>query len=117
MALQIVNDYLGVWRQEAVAKSQGGDLAQPQLTYPMFYALLVPHAYRDEFRALLDRSPAQRDTGRMLEILNAIGAPKFMRAAIELRKRRALQSVSEISPDCVADFEGWCNRILLGEGR
>ena len=116
MALQIVNDYLGVWRVGAVGKTAGGDLAQPQPTYPVFYALVVPHAYRDEFRALLARAPAERDTGRMLEILNLIGAPKFMRAAIELRQGRALAAVRRLSPECAADLERWCRRHLLGEG-
>ena len=51
-----------------------------------------------------------------LAIPPVIGAPKFMRAAIELRKQRALQAVREISPDCALDVERWCNRILLGEG-
>ena len=117
MAVQIVNDYLGVWQQAKVAKRSGGDLAQSQLTYPMFYALIVPHPYQAEFRALLGRAPAERDTARMLEILNAIGAPAFIRAAIELRKSRALQAVRELSPECAADFEVWCDRYLLGESR
>jgi len=116
MALQIVNDYLGVWRVKAVGKTGGGDLAQPQPTYPVFYALVVPHAYRDEFRGLLARAPAERDTGRMLEILNLIGAPKFMRAAIEVRQGRALAAVRRLSPECAADLERWCRRHLLGEG-
>jgi len=51
-----------------------------------------------------------------LEILNLIGAPKFMRAAIELRQARALAAVRRLSPDCAVDLERWCRRHLLGEG-
>ena len=117
MALQIVNDYLGVWQEAKLAKRPGGDLARSPLTYPMFYALSVPHPHRDEFRALLSQASGERDTARMLAILNAIGAPSFMRAAIEVRKKRALKAVYDIAPDEVAGFEMWCNRYLLGENR
>ncbi len=115
MAVQIVNDYLGVWKPEAVAKQDGGDLAQPQLTYPMLYALEVQHPYASEFRRWLAVSPRDRDTARMLEILNNIGARSFMWAAIELRRARALQALEgRSSPEDIAELGQWCERYLLG---
>jgi geranylgeranyl pyrophosphate synthase len=115
MAVQIVNDYLGIWKPEAVAKQGGGDLAQPQLTYPMLYALEVQHPHADEFQRLLGVAPRDRDTARMLDILNSIGARQFMRAAIELRRARALQALEgKASPEDIAELGQWCERYLLG---
>lgn len=115
MALMVVKDYRGVWRETAAGELPASDLARPQMTYPVFYALTAPHAYQDEFRALLSKPPAERNTARMREIMAAIGVPKFMRDAVQQRTKRALQAAHEIAPEGTADLESWCSRHLAGE--
>lgn len=116
LAVQIANDYSGIWGAETVGRRVGGDLAQPQLTYPLFYALEVQHPYRNEFQQLLADEPVKRNTGEMLKILNAIGARHFMLAAIQLRWTRIAQSLTGwVSKDDLAQLEQWYTRYLLGD--
>lgn len=115
MAIQIVNDYLGVWRPEALAKTGGGDLAQRQLAYPVLYALQVDHPHADGFRKLWAARPEERNTTRMREILNEIGTPVFMRAAIEVRRAEALRVLGPwAQPGDIDCLDEWCNRHMLG---
>lgn len=115
MAIQIVNDYLGVWKPALLAKHDGGDLAQSQLTYPVLHALETKHRHAHEFRQLLGVKPRERDTARMLEILDDIGARSFMRAAIELRRARAIRALEGwASQEEIFLLKTWCDRYLLG---
>jgi hypothetical protein len=115
MVVQIINDYLGVWKPDAVAKGGGSDLDQSQFTYPMLYALQVDHAHAVEFSQLLDQPSGKRDVARMLEILNEIGAPEFMLAAIEVRRARAIGYLKGwASQDDIDCFDLWFEEHLLG---
>ena len=114
-ALLVMKDYRDMWGAAAATEPQVTDLDRPQMTYPVFYALTRPHAYQDEFRALLSQAPAERNTARMREILTAIGAPQFMRDAVQQRTKRALQAVRKISPEGVTDLERWCGRHVATE--
>lgn len=114
MAIQIVNDYLGIWQPEKIAKQPGGDLLQPQLTYPLFYALHTPHPFADEFRMLLAAPPPERNAPRLLEILNQIGAPQFIQAALRLHRQQAKRACEQVNPQVGADFEHWFNHHFLG---
>jgi hypothetical protein len=107
-------DYLGVWRPEAVGKQDGGDLNRLPLTYPLFYALQVPHPYKKELQTLLSAPPGKRDLDRILEILDQIGAPQFMLVSIEARKMKALNSLGDwASPSQIQQMEGWWERHFL----
>jgi geranylgeranyl pyrophosphate synthase len=118
MVIQIINDYLGGWKPESVAKDGGSDLDQAKLTYPMLYALQVDHPHAVEFPQLLDQTPGKRDVARMLEILNEIGAPEFMLAAIEVRRNRAIGNLKGwVSQDNLDRLELWFEEHLLGNTR
>jgi hypothetical protein len=118
MVVQIINDYLGVWKPEIVAKDSGSDLDQSQLTYPMLYALQVDHPHVVEFRQLLEQMPGKREVVRMLEILNEIGAPEFMLAAIEVRRTRAFGYLKNYaSQDDIDRLELWFEENLMGNAR
>jgi geranylgeranyl pyrophosphate synthase len=118
IVIQIINDYLGIWRPDVVAKDGGSDLDQAKLTYPILYALQVDHPHAVEFRQLLDQSPGKRDVVRMLEILNEIGAPEFMLAAIGVRRARAIGHLRNwASQDDIDRFELWFEENLMGKAR
>jgi geranylgeranyl pyrophosphate synthase len=118
MVIQIINDYLGVWKPDIVVKDGGSDLDQSQLTYPILYALQVDHLHAVEFRQLLDQVPGKRDVVRMLEILNEIGAPEFMLAAIEVRRSRAIEYLKgRASQDDIDRLELWFEKHLLCKAR
>ncbi len=115
LAIQIVNDYLGVWKPEVLGKQPGGDLRQHPLTYPLFYALNTPHSYRAELEGLLALPSGQRDTERILAILNNIGAPQFLRALIEQNRTRARRAIETLATTTdLMRLDRWFAQHMLG---
>lgn len=116
MAIQIVNDYLGIWRPDEVSKDSGGDLNEQKLTYPILYTLNVDNPRSGEFRQLWAEAPGKRNCDRMLEILNELGAPEFMLSAIYVRRTRAIHQLDDrISQEDATQLERWCDKHLLGK--
>jgi geranylgeranyl pyrophosphate synthase len=116
IAIQIINDYLGIWYPDKVAKDSGGDLNEQKLTYPILYAMNVDHSLSGEFRRLMEDAPGKRNCDRMLEILNELGAPEFMLSAIYVRRERALHQLEGwASQEDLAQLEQWCDKHLLGK--
>lgn len=116
LAIQIVNDYqAGLWRPDVLAKDGMGDLDGPKRTYPIFFALQVTHTLSGEFHELLAEKPGRRNVPRMLEILNEMGVPEFMLAAIEVRRTRAIRHLEIFaSSDELNEVRRWCDAHLLG---
>ncbi len=116
MAIQIVNDYLGIWRPDEIAKDSGGDLNEQKLTYPILYALNVDNPRSVEFRKLLEESPGKRNCEQMLEILNELGAPEFILSAIYVRRTRAINQIEGwASQEDINQLEQWFDEHLLGK--
>jgi hypothetical protein len=118
IAVQIINDYLGIWKPDVVFKNGRCDLNLSKLTYPVLYALQVDHPYAVEFQQLLAETPGKRDSTRMLEILNEIGAPEFMLASLEVHRSRAIQHLKDwTTREEIECFEVWYDEHLLGKSR
>ena len=88
MAVQIINDYLDVWRPGEAGKHTGGDLSRTKLTYPMIFALSTGNPRSVEIEHLLAADRRAKYASRMLEILKEIGAREFHFDAIESRHSR-----------------------------
>lgn len=116
IAIQIVNDYLGIWRPESVSKHGGGDLESRKVTYPILFALRSHDPRAVEFRRLFRDDSGRTNPNLMLEILNQIGAREFLLAAIYLRRTSAIRHMEDLaSEDDVARFAKWCDENLLGQ--
>ena len=105
---QIRDDYLGIWGDEAITgKSADSDIVQRKKSYPIVYAFQeVRGANRDELLRLYGQETLdETDVGRVMEILEGIGAAQQTNALTERTAQEGREALAmlELPPWAAED--------------
>jgi len=88
LALQILDDFQGLWEPVGT-----GDLANGKVTLPLLYGLSVEHGWREELQAIADGEELAAEAERVRKILDEIGARDYVVWVCLQERDRALAAL------------------------
>ena len=99
-AFQIRDDYLGIWGNvSATGKAAGNDIRRRKKSFPVVFALNYagPQSQRDLLEIYSRQELDEDDVGRVLTVLDEVGAREQSQRIIESSAADALGALEEVS--------------------
>jgi geranylgeranyl diphosphate synthase type I len=101
-SIQVFDDAGGIW-------GAGDDLEKGAvvLTFPLIYALNLPHAVADELRSALSRLPSERRVDRVRAMLDETQALAFLEFLIDEGEAQCERDLAALTPATRERLLGW----------